>query len=380
MSAANVTPGPDDAGQFINLQAFTEWANKKANVMLPDWGTIRRALPHLARPKPSRMRHRLFITHRWESPEHPDPTGWQLVALQWLGKHYSFRDPEMCFWFDYMSLPQRPRVGEEKRIFARGLDNIRRTVAECENITLVSSHGPGEADDLRAMMTRGWIVFELLIARNNVRFPLPLYQRRSGDRVQYGREQRKSRDAVTPDIATLVPFDSADLIYAWFKSKDISCTNGSDLRKLAELLHQELTQKHGDGPAFDVRYDVEMRVTQDQLDTLQILGVNGLSGPNPHLYLRDQRLANSHSISEPPEWFVTFTRRPSMPPLDEWTKYVPHELPRRLIDPRTMRSPMYPGIVWQIDDQKQMIRATLPHDPAWFDRARESATSNAPET
>src|ERR1700722_14221294 len=139
MSVDEATPHLDEVGQFISLAAFTEWANLQAdNAKLPDWGMIRRDLPHLIKPKPDQRRNRLFITHRWESPEHPDPSGWQLQALQELGTHYNYNDKSLCFWFDYMSLPQKPRIAVEKQIFARGLDKIRRTVAECENITLVS--------------------------------------------------------------------------------------------------------------------------------------------------------------------------------------------------------------------------------------------------
>lgn len=184
MSVTDVTPFLDDAGQFISLSAFTEWSNSQRDgVKLPDWGMIRRDLPHHIRPRPDRLLHRLFITHRWDSQEHPDPSGWQLRTLQELGSHYNFNDPELCFWFDYMSLPQRPRVAVEKKIFDRGLDNIRGTVAECQNITLVTRHGTDHTNDLDALMKRGWIVFELLIARNNIKIPLPLYEREPLHRV-----------------------------------------------------------------------------------------------------------------------------------------------------------------------------------------------------
>jgi hypothetical protein len=159
MSVDNVMPYLDDAGQFISLGAFTEWARSKGdNAKLPDWGTIRGDLPHFIQSKPDRFRNRLFITHRWESEEHPDPSGWQLRALQQLGSHYNYTDPKLCFWFDYMSLPQKPREAVEKQIFNRGLNNIRKTVTECENITLISRYGSDHAKDLDAMMTRGWIV------------------------------------------------------------------------------------------------------------------------------------------------------------------------------------------------------------------------------
>jgi hypothetical protein len=360
MSAANAIPCPDDAGQFISLSAFTEWADRQGDsVRLPNWATIRRDLSYLIRPKPDQLRNRLFVTHRWDSQEHPDPFGWQLRALQELGRHYNYEDPNLCFWFDYMSLPQKPRAAAEKQIFARGIHNIRKTVAECENVTLVSRCGSDQADDLRAMMTRGWIVFELLIARNNIKLPLPLYERTPHHRVQHGRDQQTSWDAIVADIATLVPFDSAGLIRAWFESRGICCTDGSDLKKLAKFLHQELTQKHGADPSFKIRFDVEMRLTQDQLNTLQILEASGLSGCYPNLYLKDRRRVKGLPITEPPIWIVTFAHRPPMPRLDEWIKCRSDELALRLISPETMRSPMYPGIEWQMDDRRQQIRATL---------------------
>jgi hypothetical protein len=202
---------------------------------------------------------------------------------------------------------------------------------------------------------------ELLIARNNLKFPLPLYEREAHHRVQHGRDQQTSLNAVVPDIATLVPFDSADLIHAWFESRGISCTDGSDLKKLAKLLHQELTQKSAADPTFKVRFNVEMRLTQDQLDTLQILQASGLSGYHRDIYLRNRRLADGLSITDPPVWIVTLVRRPPMPRLEDWIKCRPNELALRLISPETMRSPMYPGIEWQLGDQGRRIRATLPN-------------------
>jgi hypothetical protein len=102
-----------------------------------------------------------------------------------------------------------------------------------------------------------------------------------------------------------------------------------------------------------------MRVTQDQLGTLRILEVSGLSGCYRHLYLRARRPAEDRSSTEPPVWIVTFAHRPPMPRLDEWVKCRPDELALRLISPETMRSPMYPGIEWQMDDRRGRIRATL---------------------
>jgi hypothetical protein len=154
------------AGQFIDLHAFARWARGQS--LLPNWRRIRDSLSNLIAHDPD-QRRRLFITHRWDDQEHPDPTGWQLRAIREMGSHYSFEDNRPCFWFDYMSLPQKPRLGEERRIFAQGLKEIRRTVGDCENITLVSRTGFSHEEDLSASLKRGWIVFELLIARSNLK-------------------------------------------------------------------------------------------------------------------------------------------------------------------------------------------------------------------
>src|SRR5262249_15765974 len=145
-------------------------------------------------------------------------------------------------------------IGQNK-IFSQGLENIRRTVANCENIVLVSRSGIDQASDLNAMLERGWVLFELFIARNRMRIPLALYEP-TGANVQYGRNERSWR-SVVPDIATLVPFDSAELIHAWFKYNGIVCTNGSDLAYLARLLHEELIRPEHEEIDFEVLIEEE---------------------------------------------------------------------------------------------------------------------------
>ena len=70
----------DTHGQFINLREFTEhrdfWSPE---ARLPDWRTIRDKFPHLVHPGGAPAR-RLFVTHRWDAQEHPDPSGWQWPA------------------------------------------------------------------------------------------------------------------------------------------------------------------------------------------------------------------------------------------------------------------------------------------------------------
>jgi len=342
------------AGQFIDLRAFANWARGQS--LLPDWRHIRESLPSLVAHDPD-QRRRLFITHRWDHRAHPDPTGWQLQAIRELGTHYSFEDGRPCFWFDYMSLPQKPRLGEERRIFARGLKKIRRTVGDCENITLVSRAGSSNEEDLSATLERGWIVFELLIARSNLKIPLPLYEAVPAGRIQYGRDQQNSWDGVVKDIATQIPFDSANLIEAWFNRRGITCTDGSDLRKLAEQLHEELTQKCHPEPNFEIVFDQDMQLSHDELCCLDILESSHLSACYPNLYL--EKIQRTNGPPNPPVWIVRLAHRPEMPQLNQWIPCVRDEIARRKICGETMKSPMYPGIVFEFDELGMHMRATL---------------------
>jgi hypothetical protein len=343
------------AGQFIDLHAFAQWA--RGQDLLPNWRVIRDSFPHLIAHDLD-QRRRLFITHRWDSREHPDPTGWQLRAIREMGRHYSFRDRRPCFWFDYMSLPQKPRLGEERRIFAQGLKKIRRTVGDCENITLISRTGNSNDEDLSAILKRGWIVFELLIARSNMKIPLPLYEVAQNHRIQYGRDQQNSWNAVVKDVATQIPFDNARLIQAWFEQRGISCTDGHDLKNLSKQLHKDLTEKRWPKPSFKVLFEKDMRLTHDELCCLEILESSRLSGCYPDLYLAKIR-AEKAPLSSPPIWVVRLARRPPMPPLNEWVSCAPNESERRLISSETMKSPMYPGIIFEFDELKKRLRAKL---------------------
>ena len=86
----------------------------------------------------------LFVSHRWESVDHPDPDGSQLRRLREL------RDCWLIY--DYTSFPQLPRTPAEEEQFQlilyRMPDLISRTV-------ILS------APDY---LTRGWLVFEYLVA------------------------------------------------------------------------------------------------------------------------------------------------------------------------------------------------------------------------
>jgi hypothetical protein len=91
-----------------------------------------------------------FLSHRWLSPEHPDPDGKQLALLrQRMGPH------DWC-WVDYTCLPQRPRTPEEEALFRRSMRLLPSFMFGREFIVLRCRSD--------AYFERAWCYFELLAA------------------------------------------------------------------------------------------------------------------------------------------------------------------------------------------------------------------------
>jgi hypothetical protein len=336
-------------GQFINLRAFTEhrefWLDE---ARLPDWRTIRESSPQLIHPA-GRPAKRLFITHRWDSADHPDSMGWQLRALRALGTHYNYNDATYCFWYDYMSLPQRRDTKSEQRIFRRGLENIRHIVSACDNICLISRAGETHAEDLAAMRLRGWIVFELYIRRSQMQRPLPLYEREAAI-VDFGRMQY-GWDDVVPDIGALAPLDTPGLLLAWLRNRGITCTNGSDLGRLAGFLHETLTKVEHFHEAPRVRFGDPTELTTDQLIALNIAIGTKRSMRFPELILE----RNDYD-PKTQRWTVIFRRRPPLPQGGVDLPLSPADLEAMAVDRVHGTSPMYPGIRFSGGDRTSRVR------------------------
>ena len=86
----------------------------------------------------------LFISHRWESETHPDPTGSQLRKLRAL---------KDCFIvYDYSSFPQRPRSDQEEADFKQILGSMDELIRRVVVL---------EAPDYLA---RGWCLYEYIVS------------------------------------------------------------------------------------------------------------------------------------------------------------------------------------------------------------------------
>lgn len=342
---------PEKVGTFINLKALGDCLDlRRPGARLPDWKTVQTRYPELI--DRSAAPDRWFISHRWDSDGDPDPTGWQLEALLELAGHYAHDRPNTCIWYDYMSLPQKPRTAPEDAIFKVGLDNIRHVVSSCRNVLLVSATGADHRADLDAQLLRGWIVFELYIARGNMKTPLPLYQREPR-RIVYGRRQT-AWDAVVPGIHAVAPWEDARHLETWFRRRGIACTNGADLAFIAGLLHDTLSRHPGAGPMPAVQFGMPMRLSAEEVLSFAFVNGCGLSPRRPDLFLERSNYDAWASV-----WTVVIRPRPAALPLDQWSAVTPAEVADRMIDAATGRSPMYPGILFTVSPDGRAVQPAI---------------------
>ena len=94
----------------------------------------------------------LVVSHRWETPTDPDPTGVQALAVQ----AYLIDHPEIdAVWFDFSSMPQgRNKTLRESAEFKEMLPNINLLYLTCSVLILMD----------RSYMNRFWTQFEAYLS------------------------------------------------------------------------------------------------------------------------------------------------------------------------------------------------------------------------
>jgi hypothetical protein len=337
--------GEREVGAFIDYQAFNEaFLDGRLSRLLPSQ-RIRQSFPKLIAADPARYDHRLFISHRWESPDDPDPPyllegtdtiGWQLVAIREICGHYAENGKSVCFWYDYCSLPQKPRNDVEEREFRDALPNIGFLCRVCKCIPLISGGEENKDLKIRRILNRGWILFEVSVATFCGHISDMIFQT-----LPTGVESRKSRNEwkdIIPSAISSLSYDRADYVLRWFELNGIECTNGSDLAVVAKLFVQNTfdnvagLQKprallHGRTHILSVEETLHYRIT-----------LHGLSPFFPHTYFE----------SVPPEDPTTYAfrprRRPQLQPPGVKSQVTSTEFGELLVDKDTGISPMYPGI------------------------------------
>jgi len=108
----------------------------------------------------------VFVSHRWITPKHPDPNGEQLLELQrrlnTLTEQCKILERIIIF-YDYCSLPQRPRTDQEDAIFYRDLTSLE-ALSRLADKFIILSEGYSDYKD------RAWCFFEAITSRSNVYF------------------------------------------------------------------------------------------------------------------------------------------------------------------------------------------------------------------
>ncbi len=112
-----------------------------------------------------------FISHKWESVDHPDPRGYQLKTII-----REFKD-DCLIWYDYACLPQNPRDKKEQLIFSTGIDTIPHLIEQCWFYIIGSQ--------LKQYRTRAWCQFESFCALNFGTVPRTPVSRKSGQIVNH---------------------------------------------------------------------------------------------------------------------------------------------------------------------------------------------------
>lgn len=108
----------------------------------------------------------VFVSHRWMTPTDPDPDGLQLAELQQRLRELPVPTGErgdLLLFYDFCSLPQRPRNADEEAGFYRDLGLL-------EAWSRLSGHFIILSEGYRDYLNRAWCFFEAITARDNVRF------------------------------------------------------------------------------------------------------------------------------------------------------------------------------------------------------------------
>lgn len=109
-----------------------------------------------------------FVSHRWNSADHPDDAqSSQLAVLKQLSVQAREEGNEACFWFDYCSLPQKPRDTSDNKFFAETMQYLHDIIYVCDRFVILPGTTANEANEEHAILHeyfyRGWCFAELFV-------------------------------------------------------------------------------------------------------------------------------------------------------------------------------------------------------------------------
>lgn len=91
-----------------------------------------------------------FVSHRWGSPDHPDPTGTQFRVL----RQFLERNEAKLIWYDFSCVPQEPLSASERSLFRESVKNLNSLVIASDFVSILT-------DDY---MTRAWCYYEWVVS------------------------------------------------------------------------------------------------------------------------------------------------------------------------------------------------------------------------
>jgi hypothetical protein len=330
-------------GMFIDIRKFSALYQSGKMQEIPRYQKIKSTFPGVIAKNIDRAYGRkIFFSHRWDdnvkdSP--PDPRGWQLDAICTYGLELEHSENQpACFWYDYCSLPQKPRTRAERAKFRAGLNHIQRLCKDCTMVALISDTQRDGTKSLHEMLGRGWILTELFVGSRHNRIGYALFENTSY--VTYAKANRPNWNNVIPDLLDLMPYDNKAVIHQWLAQRGVACTNKADLKTLAKILHRDLT---------GVRPGAK-RPSRLKFDKTKVMGVkqvsryaidkNGLSGHFPDSYFEISGGASKYS--------VTARKRPPLGKLGQPRRVKEQKFIELRIDEKSGKSPMYPGILFKV--------------------------------
>lgn len=358
-----------EQGLFIDFDKFRErvsgrrdsgeWITDGKITKMPSYQEIVRDFPDvIARDIDEQYDKHIFFSHRWDGEKEgdpPDPRGWQLEAIHAYASELKVQGKKACFWYDYSSLPQKPRTPEEDKIFDKGLKHINHLCQTCTTVPLISSVESNRTLDIHAMLKRGWILAELYLASKDNRIDHPLFE--GTEYITFSKLTRLQWQDIVPDLKNSMPHDSPEAIHAYFVENGVKCTNGSDLEFLADILHKDLNSVETKA-APPVKLEFDKTVTMDAQQAYQYkINQNGLSPHFPDTYFEFD------SIEGSTDYQVTPRYRPVLPELNDVQHITKEEFSAFRIDKESGRSEMYPGIRFEwkraASNNKFEIKAVL---------------------
>lgn len=90
-----------------------------------------------------------FVSHRWATPTHPDPSRTQFEIVRDFVRRHQVNG----VWYDYSCMPQEPHAPEDRKLFADSLEHMNSLIVTTNFMSI-------ETDDY---LDRAWCYYERII-------------------------------------------------------------------------------------------------------------------------------------------------------------------------------------------------------------------------